>query len=193
MKNLLTKFDNRAFTLVETLVAVSIFSIAILALLVVLTQSISNTNYAKSKIIATYLAQEGIEYIRNMRDSFVLFDPVSTQDGWNAFFAKLTGASCHVANGCYFDDADLDYSDGSQAITEIDFTACGASCPMMLYDSVSGKYGYESSGVNSGFTRKIAVSQISANEIKVLSTVFWTQGSGTYSMVLSESVFNWAE
>jgi Tfp pilus assembly protein PilV len=59
--------------LIETLVAVSIFSLSILSLMAVLAQGISDTNYAKQRIIAAYLAQEGIEYVRNMRDTYVLF------------------------------------------------------------------------------------------------------------------------
>lgn len=71
------------FTLVETLVAISIFTLSILSLMSVLASGISNTTYAKNKIIAGYLAQEGIECARNTRDNYVLFSDV-THD-WNKF------------------------------------------------------------------------------------------------------------
>ena len=180
------------FTLVETLVAISIFTLSILALLSVLTQGIVNTNYAKSKIIASYLAQEGIEYIRNMRDTFVLYDPTSSQTGWNAFNTKLVNASCTAANGCYFDDQNLNYTNNAQPMAGIAVTACGASCPQLLYNGSTGKYGY-ASGSNSGFIRKTRITQVSANEVKISSTVYWTQGSGSYNIVFSESLFNWIE
>lgn len=64
---------NTGFTLVETLVAISIFTMSILALFSVLAQGISNTGYAKKKMVASYLAQEGVEYVRNMRDNAVLY------------------------------------------------------------------------------------------------------------------------
>lgn len=64
---------NTGFTIIETLVAISIFTTSILVLLAVLTQGISNTSYAKKKIIAGYLAQEGIECIRNTRDNYILY------------------------------------------------------------------------------------------------------------------------
>ncbi len=79
------KQKNKAFTLIETLVAISIFTMSILGLMSVLASSISNTNYAKQKMAATYLAQEGIEYARNMRDTNVLSDTTSTQHGWETF------------------------------------------------------------------------------------------------------------
>jgi Tfp pilus assembly protein PilV len=85
--NFSTKFNqfNKGFTLVETLVAISIFTMSIIALMSVLASGISNTNYAKTKITASYLAQEGIEYARNKRDTSVLYDTISAQNGWNIF------------------------------------------------------------------------------------------------------------
>src|SRR3989338_2030631 len=180
------------FTLVEMLVAISIFTMSILALLVVLTQGISNTNYAKTKIIASYLAQEGIEYIRNMRDTFMLYDPTDSQTGWNAFSTKLIDASCDESNGCYFDDQNLNYSNPSQPMAGIAMASCGASCPMLLFDDVTGKYGYMA-GVNSGFIRKTEITVVNPDEIKVSVALSWTQSSGNYKIVFSESLFNWIE
>ena len=191
-KNKIKNKNKRGFTLVETLVAITIFSTSILALLSILTGGIANTNYSKKKIIGAYLAQEGIEYLRNMRDTFVLYDAASSQAGWTAFNTKLTNASCGAANGCYFNDQNLDYTNNSQPMAGIAVSACGASCPSLLYDSASGKYGY-ATGVSSGYIRKTRIIQVSANETKILSTISWTQGSGTYSIVFSESLFNWIE
>ena len=78
----LFKQKNKAFTLLETLVAISIFTVSILGIMSVLASGISNANYAKQKMTASYLAQEGIEYIRNMRDTNVLY---SVNGGWNGF------------------------------------------------------------------------------------------------------------
>lgn len=73
------------FTLVEALVAISIFTTSILGLMTILGSGISDTNYAKNKITAEYLAQEGIEYVRNLRDTSVLYNAGGAKDGWNAF------------------------------------------------------------------------------------------------------------
>lgn len=194
MKNLYYKKNKTsAFTLVETLVAVSIFSISILGLLSVLATGISDTTYAKNKMIAAYLAQEGTEYMRNVRDTYMLYG-VTGQAGWDAFAGRMTagGASCQGANGCYFSDQSVSYSDATQPIIDIVLTACGATCPYLLYDATTGKYGYVS-GTATGFTRKIRYTAINANESKVFSTVYWTQGSGSYQMTFSESLFNWVE
>src|SRR3989344_2187774 len=169
------KNSNKGFTLVETLVAISIFTVSILALLSILTQGISNVNYAKKKIIASYLAQEGIEYIRNMRDTFALFDSIDSQHGWDLFNAKLAGASCQASNGCYFGDLNAgDFANSNQPMAGIAVTICGASCPPLLYDETTGKYGYVA-GLNSGFIRQIRTQTNNTNETKIFSTVSWMQ------------------
>lgn len=183
---------NSGVTLVEALVAISIFVTSILAMVSVLASGVSNTNYSKSKIIASYLAEEGIEYIKNMRDTFMLYDATDSQTGWNSFITKLNGGSCLTVNGCYFDGQNVNYLSHSQPMTQITLTSCGASCPAILYDATTGEYGY-SSGTDYGFVRKVFVSQVSANEYKVSSTVSWKQGSGNYNMTFSESIFNWIE
>lgn len=187
--------QNYGFTLVETLVAISIFTISILGILSVLAQGISNTNYAKQKVIASYLAQEGIEYMRNMRDSYVLYDSESTQIGWAAFNANLTDiSSCQSDNGCYFDDRN-DYANHSQGTwkTNLMLFVCGSTCPLLKYDVTSGKYNYLS-GTDTFFRRKIkVVVSPDETETKIISTVSWTQASGNYSIVFSDSLFNWME
>ena len=80
---------NKAFTLVETLVAISIFTVSLLGIMSVLASSISSTNYAKQKMTATYLAQEGIEYVRNMRDTDVLASVNNHPAGWTVFKLAL--------------------------------------------------------------------------------------------------------
>ncbi len=133
---------NDGFTLVETLIAISIFSVSIVALMSILGSGISNTNYAKTKITAEYLAQGGIEYVRNMRDNYVLFAN-TTGLTWNNFLA---------ANKNY-------------------------------------------SSPDPNFVRTISMLPVPSNpnEVKINSTVSWTQGSGNFSVTFSEDLFNWTE
>ncbi len=195
MKNKKNNNSKEGFTLVETLISLSIFSFAILGLMSVLGSGIANTHYAKTKLVASYLAQEGIEYMRNIRDDFMLYSP-SSAAGWAAFNVHLTRPQslCDV-NGCYFDDSNLDYSNPSKPMAGIDLNLCagqGAVCPDLLYDGATGKYGY-ASGFPSGYNRKIRTLVIGAKETRVTSTVSWMQGSGAYSITFSENFFDWAE
>ena len=185
---------SRGFTLVETLVAISIFSMSIVALMSVLGSGISNTNYAKTKIIASYLAQEGIEYIRNMRDTYVLYTNINPSLTWNSFKSTLeptplSPTLCMKANGCFFN---------ADSFPTITFTACSsATCSNgpLFYDYSTGKYNNSSLDKNSGFTRiiKMNTTGLGPNEVKISSTVSWTQGSGNYNITFSENLFNWTQ
>ena len=170
----------------------SIFTVSVLALLSVIADGIADTNYAKRKMTAAYLAQEGVEVMRNLRDTHIVYSPGGS--AWSTFKNKINNppAECDQANGCYFDTDTLDYGDQSEPISDLPFIACGSACPTLLFDSASGEYNY-SSGDNSGFVRKIHSTVISPSEIKISATVSWTQGSGTYQLTLSENLFDWLE
>ncbi|MEJ0001976.1 MAG: hypothetical protein WDN09_02235 [bacterium] len=62
----------------------------------------------------------------------------------------------------------------------------------MKYDAATGAYGY-GAGAAAGYVRRVRAVQVSPSEMKIYSTVFWAQGSGTYSVNFSESVYNWIE
>jgi len=167
------------FTLVETLVAISIFSMSILGLLSVLASSISNTIYAKQKLTADYLAQEGVEYIRNMRDTSVLYSATG-QIGWDSFKTKL--ASCVSGNECGFVKPTVPFN----------VSPCAALNQCKLYIN-NGGYDTVSSGTDSGFVRKVWMTTINADEVRIFSKVSWTQGSGNYNITFSEDLFNWVQ
>ena len=60
------------FTLIETLVAISIFVASVTVLLVVTGGGIKDVNSAQNKLTATYLAKEGVELIRAARDTYFM-------------------------------------------------------------------------------------------------------------------------
>jgi len=180
------------FTLIETLVAISIFSVSILGMMGVLSNNLADINYAKRKVVATYLAQEGIEYFRNMRDTFVLYSDASS-NGWNDFLVKT--APCEKtqgSSGCYFRD-EMDYTDNVAPITGplMGIVLCpNGVCEPLKYNATLGSYGYSSTN-ESGFTRKINTVQINDHEIQLISTVTWSYAGRDSFVTFSENLFNW--
>src|SRR4051812_26467647 len=62
------------FTLLETMVAVTLLSVAIVAPMSLTAQSLGSAYYARDEVTAFYLAQEGLEVVRNVRDNNILIN-----------------------------------------------------------------------------------------------------------------------
>ncbi len=186
MKTINYKKNNMrgGFTLVEALVAIAIFTTSILALLSILSPGIASTNYAKQKIIASYLAQEGVEYVRNIRDSMVLSNADAT-DGWIEFLAMTFPLCVPGGTGCYIDDAN--------SIVACDMGSCDEDNGRpIFYDGETGKYNY-TTGVDSGYQMRITIEPIGDDEVKVSAADFWMQGSGKQRVTFSDDLLNWIE
>lgn len=72
MKKISTK---KAFTLIESLVAITILLIATVGPLSIVANSIATANLAKDQVVAYYLAQEAIEMVRNIRETNAIVSP----------------------------------------------------------------------------------------------------------------------
>lgn len=191
MKFFLKQNFKSGFTLVETLVAISIFTLAVLAVLVILGGGLKSTNIAKQKIIASYLAQEGVELMRNMRDTYVLYDGGST--GWGEFLAHVDGCQ---QKGCIFHTEELVYGDPDKPITDITIEHCsggsGGICPELYFHPVSGKYDYDAGGsgtILSGYRRHIRIEILNDHEARISSHVFWDDYNK--EVVFTENIFDW--
>jgi type II secretory pathway pseudopilin PulG len=70
MKEEIIKFKNfPAFSIIEAVVGIFMISIMGLTFFAVLSGAFKSQFYSRDKIIATNLAQEGIELVRNLRDN----------------------------------------------------------------------------------------------------------------------------
>ena len=65
----MTKKRQKAFTLVEVLIAITILTIGILSGFILVTRALYNVAVIKDRLTASFLAQEGIELTRQIRDS----------------------------------------------------------------------------------------------------------------------------
>ena len=183
---------NKAFTLVETLVAISIFTISILGILSVLASSITSVTYAKDKSIAGYLAQEGIEYMRNIRDNDVLFP--ANGSSWSAFTNTAIAsslASCNSGSKCGFSSTTTTPTQNTSFFKcTADPTESSNGCILYLNNGVYNDNS-TTGGVNSGFTRKVWMTVLNANEEQIFSEVDWNQGTNNVNVIFSENLFNW--
>jgi prepilin-type N-terminal cleavage/methylation domain-containing protein len=187
--------NKKGFTLVETLVALAIFSISIIGMMTVLSSGLSDSLSAKKKLTATFLAQEGIEYMRNIRDTYVLYWGTA-QTGWDEFNNEVIGKCNFIGSGssdkeCFFDNRYIDYTSTDMPITDSNIIQeCDGvgGCPFLTYDD--GKYTYDT-GENTTFVRSIRTKKVDVGVTEVTSTVSWD--NNTKKISLSENLFNWTQ
>ena len=63
------KLSQKGFTLLELMTVVFVISIGMVAIMNLISQAFLYARLTRSKLIAAYLTQEGIEIVRNIRDS----------------------------------------------------------------------------------------------------------------------------
>lgn len=161
------------FTLIETIVALAIFATSIVGLIVVTSQGVADTNLAKNKITASYLAQEGVELVRNLRDNITL-----SGAGWPGFKEDVIDR-CVPLEGCYIDAKN----------DPLVATPCAAGCLPLRYDT-DGFYNHDS-GNDSIFTRTIKIEELGSNEVRITVEVLWRQGQRDKRVTMTENLFNW--
>ncbi|MCX6702245.1 MAG: type II secretion system protein [Candidatus Zambryskibacteria bacterium] len=182
MQNYNSKFKKAGFTLVETLVAVSILSISIAATFTAVQNGIQNSTVAKDQTTAFYLAQEAIEYIKNLRDQNALNSINGGANKW------LTGLSDVGTDPCYFGKVcRID----SPAQTTVYCGAAFDACPVLNQDSSTGLFGYTAGWTPTIFKREIQFRQIVADrEVEVTIRMSWTSRWGGKSFQVTETLFN---
>lgn len=162
------KFQERGFTLIESIVAIGVFTVGISAAMFVINQSITANTRTKNKIIASYLAQEGLEVVRNIRDRNWM-----AARGWTDKIDSL-------GNACVQWDTDYINIDNHKTCL-----------PLGSYLSFSGAH-YEPTTALTQFKRTINTQYtpagIDPERLKVTSAV--TCGANC-SVSLDEYLYNW--
>ncbi len=170
----------QGFTLLETLVALSILTSAVVGPLTLAFYSIRSASLSQNQLTAFYLAQEALEYIKNKRDNNVLqgFD-------WLKDLAPPgipSNGLCRNNKGC---TVDIPYNN-------VQICPSKNNCPKMSYSSDTGFYHQNTSfGVQSPFDREINLDFVSSYEEKVSVTISWSERFGARSFTLEENIFNW--
>lgn len=177
-----TKQDG--FSLVETLVAVSILLIVMIGPMTISVSTARSTSFSSEQVEAFFLAQEGAELAQKARDQFLLDyfdDPVANPSPWGDFIDHTSGtyALCYQAVGC-----GLELVDGNTAGALATPKSCLNNACLLYLDGVGGRarYTYASSGNQETiYTRTISFSKIAIDgdddDVKVVSEVTWYSGA----------------
>jgi prepilin-type N-terminal cleavage/methylation domain-containing protein len=166
---------NKGFSLVETLVAITILLIAIAGPLTVANRALVDSRIAKNQTAAIFLAQDAMEYILHIKDSNVL-----ASKNW------LTDiGSCAPPAKCTVDTVD--------STPGVIHNVCGVGCPFLRFDSVNGLYGYNATWDETDFLRTVTVTSILADEATVSVDISWGSGIRARSLSLKRNIYDWQE
>ncbi len=162
----------RAFTLVETLVAISVLLLALVGPMSIASRGLSAAYNARDEVIAYYLAQEGIEYVRAVRDQNYL-GVIPPPTPWlSGLGVCLSPAQCVVD------------------VPNFTNTACAGACPALQVSAGGGLYN-QAGGTVSPFTRTVTIVPVVGNsdEVVVRVTLSWVSGRIPRTFALEDHLF----
>ncbi len=152
------------FTLIEAIVSIGILIIGLTGVLSLANQSLSIASASKTRLVASNLAQEGIEVIRNNRDN-----------NWLAEIPFNSGLL-----------------DGDYQVDDPITGAVGAYQDKFLYfDQTTGLYNNLDVGTASAFKRRITITTASPTELKAVVQINWTDRNRNLSLSAEERLLDW--
>ena len=185
----------KGFTLIETMVAVTILTIAISGALFIANSAIIAALVSRDQLTASYLAQEGIEYVRLMRDNeyLVSYHAGGTSVSLTAWTNFITGSDAASITQCRTTACMLDPTQSMGSGSGLSLKPCsGSACtPLYLANGVYTERSDISGSVETPFTRTIQVTDISANDERVVSTVSWSFHAVPYSVSIINHLSPW--
>ncbi|MFA5934476.1 MAG: prepilin-type N-terminal cleavage/methylation domain-containing protein [Candidatus Paceibacterota bacterium] len=208
MYKIFSKNNNRkerlltGFTLIEALVAISLLMIAISSPMMLAQKGLSSSILSRDQMVATFLVQDGIEAIKNVRDYTAINQNASTtyspntERDWlfdlgDCICDELEGDECDLAN----DDAkycNVDSTDGLNVSSQ-DLLESAGPIYASFNDGFFQKYTHTvTSGNLTKFSRKINIKVSTSNlqEAELRVRVYWTSPYGIQNIETKTFMYN---
>lgn len=168
----------RGFTLIETLVAITVIMTAIAGPLYAMQQTLKMSQSASDQLIASSLAQEGVEFVRAIRDNNYLYN-IGTGSS-RSWLYGLDGTSSSV--NCITANCVVDPTQNTVSRTV-----------NPLYLSATGLYNQANSGSSTPFTRTVRITRIGGTmtEVSVQVVVSWQDRGETQNVTIVDYLHDW--
>ncbi len=195
LKTLFKLKFSRGFTLIESLVAVSILMVAIVSPMTIAQKGLGSAMFSKDQMTASFLAQDAIEFIKNKRDqigSRKVYGYATTTFEW---IGEMLSAPNDFYNFCVS-------TNGADKACAIDTIKNGIvydveTMPLKINRDIDGKffyYNYDSGTEISKFTREIRIKAPAVsnnNEALITVTVKWQNAGNQESVILNSYIYNY--
>jgi type II secretory pathway pseudopilin PulG len=173
------------FTLVESLVAISILMVAIVTPMTIAQKGLGSANYSKDQMTASFLAQDALEFIKNKRDEIGVTYDVSIPGDPPDWLGEINIGCKSPSLGC-----DVDTIDGSYVTT---------NPKLNIYRNNAGEffyYGHKGVGLvsePSKFARNVKIEKINNDEASIVVTVKWQSTNGEEKVEVKNFIYNYWE
>lgn len=191
----------KGFTIIELVISIFVLAIAIVGIFTAFSIMVILTSEAADRLTATYLAQEGMEIVRNIRDTNWLNPAATWVDGFST-------APCDTS-GCM-----VDYTTTGSGSSPM-LAWSGGNADYLYVSNINGFYGYNpTNATQTKFQRKIVITPLNdgwdnlEHIIKVTIQVSWDKkasivsagrsagncdasGSGANCIITISTLYNW--
>ncbi|MDD5144686.1 MAG: dockerin type I domain-containing protein [Candidatus Pacebacteria bacterium] len=203
------------FTLIEVVIAIFFLTVGVGGCFALIQQVSASNSLNKSKFEAFYLAQEGVEIVRNIRDNNWLESRDDPGILWTEGIVSASGclslriSPCDSYGDVNFDgvvsdkDSDLvsDYISGfgslsAEELKRADVNGDGDVNNLDLtafenYIGCAPAYNLPICSLAGKFQRETIVIQIDSNNIDVLSRIYWQERGATHEVEVVNQLSNW--
>lgn len=187
------------FTLLETVVAVTLLFVATMGPLTLMTKSLSDFYASQNKLVALHLAQEGIELVRVVREHNAICDFLAPGWAWDHDSDGPGGNLQGVNQKVDATDWTDSYVCGGLTYVNPNFSGGCTGAGNRIRVDGNARYGYVT-GTDTIFNRCLTISNPAiaedgippANMLDVVSTVTWAEKRGpTRTITLQTRLYRW--
>lgn len=172
--------NQKGFSIIEVLIGIMIFSLGLVSIFMLILSALRMNEYSKNSIIASNLAREGVEIVRNIRDN-----NYTTLRSWNTF--PGTDMTARFSTGVFYTLENDPTTQVGVKMKKIDLFAEGKTAlkdkmlSYQLYLTPDNIYTYDASASNTPthFYRYVTFSDVTTSSgvepeaLKVTSKVIW--------------------
>jgi prepilin-type N-terminal cleavage/methylation domain-containing protein len=159
--------NQKGFSLIEMLIAVVVVTTGVLGTFSMISEFSGQSQTIRDNFIAAYLAQEGIEISKNIRDNNII-----QGNDWND---GLT--NCNSGCEANYNDLSLSLWDGDGRVLYIEDT--------------SGHYKYietpSANDIRTYYKRRITITPTASDELEIRVDVYWEDKT----MMVKTKIYNW--
>lgn len=166
--------QNHGFSVIEVVVSIFIINMALIGLVALIVQNIQAQYVNKNNLIASQLAQEGVEMVRNVRDRNWIIGNDFYQDIGNVGSQKL-------------------FAIGALGASSIVNVSDLADMNTVLHLSEGETVNATSSPGYMAEFRRMASTTLSGDALNVDCIVEWRERGNTRRYIASEVLYNWIQ